>query len=188
MALNRLFGMYTYLSGSIDFSPDKGKGWRDEITPFLENMNVKVLNPLKHVFYGTDTIDTVKRPLMTKMLEEGRYDELREEMKLLVRCDLRCVDLSSFLVVNYDVSRHLCGTIEEMTVANKQVKPVLIVTANGDKKKLPSWLYGRFPSSQVFVSWEELRCYLTAINSDPNYQFTEADKKRWLFFDGPHMG
>jgi hypothetical protein len=177
--------MYTYLSGSIDFSPDKGKFWRDDITPFLENMNIKVLNPLKHVFYGTDIIDTIKRPLMAKMLEEERYEELREEMKMLVRCDLRCVDLSSFIVVNYDVDRHLCGTLEEIIVANKQSKPCLVVAK--DKKKLPSWLYGRFPSSHIFSSWEELKKYLTAINSDPNYQFSDADKKRWLFFDGTWM-
>ena len=183
--MNRLFGMYTYLSGSIDFSPYKGKAWRDELTPFLENMNVKVFNPLKHVFYGTDQIDTVKRPLMAKMLEEGRYEDLREEMKQLVRCDVRCVDLSSFIIINYNVDRHMCVTIEEMTVGNKQVKPCLIVCK--DKKKLPSWLYGRFPSDHMFSSFEELKYYLNLINSDPNYEFSESDKKRWLFFDGKWM-
>jgi len=48
-------------------------------------------------------------------------------------------------------------------------------------------MYGRFPSDHMFESWDELREYLTNIDSNPNYVFTEADKKRWLFFSGDHM-
>ena len=101
--MNRLKGLACYLSGSIDFSEDKGCTWRNAITPFLEKKNVRVFNPLKHTFYGTQDLDDTKRPRMDELLEEGRYEELREEKKDLNHWDLRAVDLSSFLVVNYDI-------------------------------------------------------------------------------------
>jgi hypothetical protein len=107
-------------------------------------------------------------------------------MKDLNHWDLRTVDLSSFLVVNYDTNIFTCGTHEEIFNANRQTKPVLLVFKNG-KRKAPSWLYGRFPSEHFFDGWDELREYLNEIDSNPNYKFTEADLKRWLFFDGPHM-
>lgn len=187
MTINRLFGMAAYLSGSIDSSPDKGKGWRDDMTPFLEDKGIRVFNPLNHhkTFHITEDIDTVKRPYMNELLKNGKFDELREEMRELCHFDLRAIDLASFMIVNYDTSLHLCGTVEEISIGSKQVKPVLIMCKNG-KKKLPSWLYGRLPHEYFFDSWEEIRDYLTRIDSDPNYQFTKVDLKRWLFFAGNH--
>jgi len=186
--MNRLLGQSCYLSGSIDFSPDKGKGWRDEITPFIEGMGVKVYDPLNHHknFNIREDIDEIKRPYMSKLLKEGRYDELQKEMKELVHLDLRSIDLSSFIICNYDTSIHMCGTIEEICIASKQVKPILLMCKNG-KNKLPSWLYGRLNHEYFFESWDSLKHYLNDINSNPDYKFTQADDKRWLFFAGDHM-
>ena len=186
--MNRLSGLGCYLSGPIDFSPDKGKGWRDEITPFLKNRGIRVFNPLNHheTFHIKEDIDTVKRPYMQKLLAEGKFDELQFEMRELVHLDLRTIDLASFMIVNYDTSIHLCGTIEEISIASRQVKPVLLIAKNG-KDKLPSWLYGRLPHEHFFRNIDEVQEYLSKIDKDPNYQFTKVDKKRWLFFEGPHV-
>jgi nucleoside 2-deoxyribosyltransferase len=186
--MNRLKNLGVYLSGPIDFSPDRGKGWRDEITPFLEEKGVRVFNPLNHhkTFHIKEDIDTVKRPYMRKLLSDGKFDELQYEMRELVHYDLRAIDLASFLIVNYDTSIHLCGTVEEISIASKQVKPVLLIAKNG-KDKLPQWLYGRLPHSHFFANTEEVKNYLTQIDSNPDYQFTKVDLKRWTFFEGPHM-
>jgi len=186
--LNRLRNLGCYLSGSVDFSSDHGKGWRDEITPFLEKMGVKVFDPLNHhkTFHIDEDIDTVKRPYMRKLLEENNYDELQKEMKELVHMDLRAIDLASFMLVNYDTSVHLCGTVEEIGICSKQVKPVILVAKNG-KNKLPSWIYGRLSHELFFNNFDEAKDYLTRIDSDPNYQFTKVDLKRWIFFSGKHM-
>jgi hypothetical protein len=184
--MNRLNGLAAYLSGAIDFAEDHGEAWRDLITSQLVPKNVKVYNPLKHSFYGTQDLDTNKRPRMAKLLEEGRFEELREEVKDLNHWDLRAIDLSSFLVVNYDIKTFMCGTHEEIFTANRQNKPVLLMVGQ-HRKQLPKWMFGRFPPEHMFESWHDLLQYLTAIDSDPNYQFTEADNKRWLFLDGSHM-
>jgi hypothetical protein len=184
--MNRLNGLSAYLSGGIDFDPTMGREWRDDMTSFLEPRNVRVFNPLKHIFYGSQEIDTVKRPRMKKMLEDGDFEGLKNEMKSLVHMDLHAVDLASFLICSYNVNIHMCGTIEESTLANKQQKPILIMAKNG-KKKLPSWIYGRMPWQHFFESWDELKEYIKNIDENPDYVFTECDKKRWLFFDGIHM-
>jgi hypothetical protein len=185
--MNRLKDLACYLSGPIDFAENLGCQWRNEITPFIAEKNVRVFDPLKHCFYGTHDLDTVKRPKMEQLQKEGRYDDLREEIKDINHWDLRCVDLSSFLVVNYDINTFTCGTHEEIFKANEQNKPVLLMIGEGNRDRFPKWMYGRFPNDHFFETWDELKDYLTRIDSDPNYEFTKADNKRWLFFDGDHM-
>jgi len=179
--MNRLKGLACYLSGPIDFESDKGEGWRNMITPFLEKMGVKVLNPLHPSFVGADKIPE-KRIRMDNLLKSNQFDELHKEMKELVHMDLRSVDLSSFIICNYDSTVHMCGTYEEIFKCSNQVKPVLLVHKK-PRNELSSWMYGRFVPEYFYASWDELKDYLTAINSNPDYEFTDADKKRWLFFN-----
>jgi hypothetical protein len=188
MAINRLRNLTCYLSGSIDASLDKGRGWRDEITPFLEEKGIRVFNPLNHhkTFHIKEDIDTIKRPYMRKLLEEGKFDELQKETRELVHLDLRAIDLSNFMILSYNTDLHLCGSVEEMSIVSKQVKPCLVVAKNGIKK-LPSWIFGRLPWQHLFNNWEELKDYLNRIDADPNYQFSPQDNKRWTFYEGPWM-
>ena len=37
--------MLFYLAGSIEYSPDLGKGWRAEITPLLQSLGHEVYDP-----------------------------------------------------------------------------------------------------------------------------------------------
>ena len=37
--------MRAYLSGSIEYSPDLGKGWRAQVTPFLRALGHEVYDP-----------------------------------------------------------------------------------------------------------------------------------------------
>ena len=37
--------MLAYLSGSIEYSPDHGKAWRAELTPFLRSLGHDVYDP-----------------------------------------------------------------------------------------------------------------------------------------------
>ena len=179
---NRLNGLAAYLSGPIQSAVDFGRAWREEITPFLESMNVKVFNPLKPIFDGTSYLNEIKRPHIQKLINEERWEELRTEVKDIVKWDLRSVDLCSFVIVNYDISVHMCGSYEELFLANTQNKPVLLVVK--DKKKLPLWIYGRIPTrSHMFEGWDNLKFYLTGVNSDPDFEFDVADKKRWLFLN-----
>ena len=182
--MNRLKDLGCYLSGPIDFADDEGKGWRDKVSEFLEERNVKVYNPLEPMFHGINEAED--RPKMKRLKEEGRMDEFREMMKVFVHADLRAVDLSSFVIINFDTSIFMCGSIEEMFKGNTQQKPILVMAPQGEKN-CSTWLLGRIPSEHIFESWDELFAYLDDINSNPDYEFTKADNKRWLFHAGEHM-
>ena len=47
MVKNRLKGQRVYLAGAMDRVPDRGATWRENITPFLNELNVTVFDPLK---------------------------------------------------------------------------------------------------------------------------------------------
>lgn len=174
--MNRLKNQRVYLAGAMDRVPDRGAGWRAEITPFLKDMGLVVFNPLnKPTEVGKE--DQTTHLLKCKLKEEGKYDELSELMKTIRAIDLRLVDISDFLVVNLDITTHPCGTLEEIFLANRSKKPVLIHIEQG-KRHAPDWLFGTLPHAMFFSSWVEIRDYLTQINSAEQIE----DVGRWRFF------
>lgn len=175
--LNRLNKQRVYLAGAMDRVADRGATWRDNITPFLEDMGVIVFNPItKPTTTGMEDHDS--HVIKTKLKQKERYDELSEMMKVIRRVDLRLVDISDFLVVNLDLETHPCGTYEEIFTANRCKKPILVHIEQG-KAHAPDWLFGTIPHQMIFSLWEDLKNYLRHINIDENIE----SYKRWQFFN-----
>jgi nucleoside 2-deoxyribosyltransferase len=172
----RLKNQRVYLAGAIDRVPDRGAGWREDITPFLQDRGVVVFNPLnKPSEIGAE--DDGTHAAQGKMKQEGRYDELSSLMKVIRSTDLRLVDISDFLVVNLDINTHPCGTLEEIFWANRQKKPIIVHVEQG-KQNAPDWLFGTIPHEMIFSTWEDVKGYLDHINSAE-----EIDTRgRWYFF------
>lgn len=175
--MNRLKNQRVYLAGAMDRVADRGSGWRDNITPFLENMEIVVFNPIKKPSkIGKEDALTHKHKIKLKL--EQNYDDLSSIMKTIRSVDLRLVDISDFLIVNLDLDVHPCGTYEEIFWANRQKKPIIIHMVQG-KQNAPDWLFGTIPHQMIFSSWEEIKEYLHHINS-----YAEINTyKRWSFFD-----
>ena len=173
----RLKNQRVYLAGAMDRVKDRGNGWRDDITPFLQSLGIIVFNPIKKpTTTGQEDEKTHKYKL--KLKEEKNYDELSRLMKVIRSVDLRLVDISDFLIVNLDLDVHPCGTYEEIFWANRQKKPIIVHMVQG-KQKAPDWLFGTIPHQMIFSSWLEIRDYLHCINS---YSKIETFN-RWYFFD-----
>lgn len=174
---NRLNNQRVYLAGAMDRVADRGNGWRDNITPFLEELGVVVFNPIKKpTIIGQE--DEATHKLKIKLKTEHNYDELSELMKVIRGVDLRLVDISDFLIVNLDLDVHPCGTLEEIFWANRQKKPIIVHMVQG-KQSAPDWLFGTIPHQMIFSSWDEVKNYLTYINS-----YSEIETyKRWYFFN-----
>jgi hypothetical protein len=99
-------------------------------------------------------------------------------MKVIRSVDLRLVDISDFLVVNLDLDTHPCGTLEEIFLANREKKPIIIHMVQG-KQNAPDWLFGTIPHEMIFSSWNEIKNYLSHINCSEIIN----DHKRWYFFN-----
>jgi len=175
--MNRLKNQRVYLAGAMDRVPDRGSGWRETITPFLENMGIIVLNPInKPTDIGLEDNNT--HEIKSNLKKEHRYHELSSLMKTIRAVDLRMVDISDFLIVNLDINTHPCGTLEEIFWANRQKKPIIIHMEQG-KDQTPDWLFGTIPHQMIFSDWSDIKEYLNYIDKSDHIE----TYKRWYFFN-----
>lgn len=171
--MNKLKGSRCYLSGAMEVRVDHGVEWRQSLKGVLESVGVLVLDPTNK---PTDIIP--ETPEKWKRLREaGLFDQLREEIRLLRCVDLRMVDIADFLIVNLDNDIRTCGTWEEIFLANRQKKPVIIRMKQGIKQ-CPMWLFGTIPHEMIFDSWKEVTDYLNDVNEG-----WAPHLRRWLLFD-----
>lgn len=177
MIKSKLFGHRVYLAGAMDRVADRGKGWRDRITPALKTLGLSIINPLKKpTEAGIENQETAK--YKSRLKSKRQYDKLSEIMKEIRSVDLRMVDISDFLIVNLDIETHPCGTYEEIFWANRQKKPILIRMVQG-KKETPDWIFGTIPHKFIFDSWADMFYYIDRINTG-----MDSDTlSRWCFLD-----
>lgn len=152
-----------YLSGSMEYSNDFGTSWRKEFVEFCKKNNIKL-----------NIIDPTNKPDGLMKEEAGKYSNLRssENWKELAdyihqirRDDLRCVDLSDFIVAHIDKNTHACGTYDEIFTAEDQHKPILCI-CKGGKKCLPGWLFDVLRIEEIFDTVEDCVNYLVKINDN----------------------
>ena len=93
-----------YLAGPIDFADDGGVGWRDEWIEKLVKVGIKrnhILNPCKKALQGAQfDLDDEHRILSTHRKRKD-WDGMCNMMSQIVSIDLRFVDLSSLILVNF---------------------------------------------------------------------------------------
>ena len=177
----KLTGMRTYLAGAMDRVADGGVGWRNRISPMLKSMGITVLNPCdKPVKVGLEDEGTRSEIEHLKLTKQ--YDKIRNDYGVIRTLDLRCVDISDFIIASIDTDVHACGTYEEIAVANSQKKPVLIWCQQG-KQKGPNWLFFMLPHQHIFGSLDGLLEYLLNVDTGRDIKHY----KRWFFFDQAKM-
>lgn len=176
--MGRLWGTRAYGAGPMDRVSDNGKQWREDIEPFLTSKGISFINPCnKPIDIGLESIENKENRRL--LIEQEQYDQLSKETKLLRTVDLRCVDLADFIICHIDINIHLCGTYEEIFLANRQKKPVIFHIAGG-KKYTPGWLFGTFPHTMFFSTWQEVKQYIDEVD---DLTKVPLHYKRWFFFD-----
>ncbi len=173
----RLNGMSAYLIGAMDRVPDGGVGWRQVVKKRLQGeFGVVVYDPTnKPSDMGKEEVEL--REARKKWFSHEMYQEIAEDVKIIRAVDLRMVDKADFMVVHLDISVHACGSYEEIFLANREKKPILIWVEQG-KQKCPAWLFGVIPHQMIFSSLDDLMGYLMRVDEDE----TIDTYKRWLFF------
>ena len=175
--MNRLAGTRAYLCGAMDRVRDGGEGWRRDIQRELNDLNIHWLDPTrKPIDIGREDAESRRRRRAAK--EAGDWDTVVKEMNPIRRVDLRMVDICDFVIVNLDLDVHATGTYEEVFLANRQKKPILIHVEQG-KNKAPDWLFGVLPSQHIFGTWDELVGYLRHVSHGDELRCYG----RWFFFN-----
>lgn len=151
---NRLKGSSVYLCGPIDGAKDHGKGWRNSITPILEDMGLIVINTFKENGDWSSTVVECRRNNDVEGL--AALSHIRDK-------DLKLVDDADFLVCRIDMNEHPVGSWEEIFLSLGDVKPVLIHVV-GPPMNISPWLYWSVPLEHIFSTQEEMIAYLHGIN------------------------
>lgn len=178
MRYQRLQGMRAYLCGAMEHAADKGVGWRKELGSWLlKNLDVIPIDPANKPIdlVPEDPASMVQR---RSMKTKGQWVKYQKECRLMRCVDLRLVDVADFLIVNIDLTVPACGTWEELFLANRSKKPIIVRMAQG-KAAGSDWLFGTLPHQMIFSTWDEVKIYLTHVHRDIKIKTL----KRWLFFD-----
>jgi len=174
---NRLRGAACYLAGPMTDLHDLGIGWRQAITPELKAMGVVVLDPTnKPIDIGRE--DAEARAEFRAMRDAGDLEGVRQVMKVIRRVDLRCVDLSSFVIVRLDGTPTM-GSYEEIAMSVREQKPTLIwLDGTLTKTNVNPWLLSQVPLEHIFESQQELLGYLHRIDESLEHP---TDRRFMLF-------
>ena len=175
--INRLFLNRGYLCGAMDRVLDGGLGWRQKIQEDLVDLHICWLDPTnKPIDIGIEDLENRKSRKIWK--HSHNYDAVRNDMKIIRGVDLRMIDIADFVIANLDLEVHTCGSYEEIYLANREMKPIIIRVEQG-KEECPDWLYAVIPHQFIFSTWLEVYAYLRHIAHDPVVEHY----KRWYFFD-----
>ncbi len=175
--MNRLKNMRCYLCGAIDRVADDGITWRRNIRRELGDLGVLWLDPTdKPTMTALENSETRRQRHIAK--ENGDYESVTAEMKIVRSIDLRLTDIADILIVDLDMEIHACGTYNEIFLADSQKKPVLIHNVQG-VSSVPDWLFGTLPYQHFFGSWVDLIKYIREVDSGVEVETFD----RWKFFD-----
>lgn len=148
--------MLVYLCGAIEYSPDHGKAWRAEITPFLNAIGHEVYDPALDEEKNL-TSEEMRNFRAWKTADLPRF---QQTIRKIIRYDLDWVERRAQYIIAY-WDQHAgrgAGTQGELTVAHRRGVPIYLVTTM-PVEQVSGWVLGC--ASEVFTSFEQLKSYLT---------------------------
>jgi hypothetical protein len=162
--MNYLKGKTTYLAGSIHHNDeDSGVGWREMITPELEKFGLIVQDPCKKLINNVGEVGDDKL-LLKKLIADENFDEVKRIFFPILKADLRCVDISHFIIVNYRPKIRHIGTIHELVMANIEKKPILVYYPKNELSDFNPWLACLVKSKHIFNDWSKMIAYLKEVD------------------------
>lgn len=167
-----LKGAKTYLAGNLEHSDDDS-GWREAVEAQLSPMGITCLSPIKAAFKNQIVESKEDRERLKLMRQNGEWGRVASYMKEVIKKDLRLIDLSDFVIFNFEFDKPTFGTMHELVIAEQQKKPIFITCR--DLKAVPLWIIGLINKKYFYNSVDEIVAMVKKINSGER----EADSDRW---------
>lgn len=153
-----------YLCGPIKAAHDDGMGWRETITPRLEQLGINVLDPCKKSANGAVGEIGDDKARFRKLVMDEQWKTLKENFWPVVRQDLSSVDKCDFMIVSYDTSIQTIGTVHEMVVAQFEKKVVLLKYDRNQLHDFNPWIATFVKSHHFFAEWDDMFKYLDGVD------------------------
>jgi len=149
--------MLFYLAGSIEYSPDLGKGWRAEITPLLKSLGHEVYDPAE---------DEQKNLTETEVREfrswkSSDLPRFQRTVRKIIAYDLDFIERHCDAVVCYwdRYAGRGAGTQGELTYAHRLGIPVYLICGMPGAE-ISGWLLGC--AMEVFTGFDEFREFMAS--------------------------
>ncbi len=165
-----------YLAGNIE-NCDAPGSWRDTVKSELRQTGIIFFDPLKKPFLDSVNEDQEHIARLTRLRQEGRFDDLARIMRKIRVEDLSLVDRADFLIASISARTASWGTAEEVFWANRMKKPIFLVVAES-KRACPFWIFGTLPCDQIYSGIEEVIAEIRRIDSGEK----KMDLTRWKIF------
>lgn len=166
--LDRAMG---YLSGSIEYSPDHGVGWRRKFISLVDSagLHLDLVDPTDKPG-GVEVHISENQAHQALLQQDGRFRELQQYVHRYRHFDLRFTDYSDFTVVVVNPGIPQWGTANEIYISEQQHKPMFFV-CDGGLGTLPRWLFDVIDdiddqgNTNVYTSIEQVVDELVALDS-----------------------
>ena len=150
--------MLIYLAGSIEYSPDLGKGgWRAEITPLLRSLGHDVYDPAEDETKNLSE-NEVRQFRSWKHSDLPRF---QQTVRKIIAYDLDLIEHRCDALVCY-WDQHAgkgAGTQGELTFAHRLGIPVYLICAV-PVAEISGWLLGC--ASEVFADLDQFREFMSS--------------------------
>jgi hypothetical protein len=147
--------MFFYLAGSIEYSPDLGKGWRAELKPALA--------ALGHTFYDPAE-DEIKNLTETEVREFRSWkttdlNRFRQTIRKIIAYDLDLIEHRCDAILCFwdEFAGRGAGTQGELTFAHRIGVPVYLI-CGVPVQQISGWLLGC--ATEIFASVEEFHTFM----------------------------
>ncbi|HEY6308209.1 MAG TPA: nucleoside 2-deoxyribosyltransferase [Candidatus Angelobacter sp.] len=147
--------MLFYLAGSIEYSPDLGKGWRAEITPLLKSLGHDVYDPAEDEQKNLTDIE-VREFRSWKSSDLPRF---QETVRKIIAYDLDLIEHECDAIICY-WDHHAgrgAGTQGELTFAHRLGIPVYLI-CDIPVEQVSGWLLGC--ATKVFSDFDGFREFM----------------------------
>lgn len=144
--------MTAYLSGAMEYSPDQGRGWRQEVSLLLkERLGHEVFNPNEEI----NQILSDEEELHFREWKENDEEKFKILMNRIIDRDLRhLTEKSDYVICKWDeYAVKGGGTHGEITVAYYHKIPVFLLSEM-PRNRISSWILGC--SENIFFDVESL--------------------------------
>ena len=144
--------MRIYLSGAIEYAPDKGRGWRALLTPFLSSLGHTVYDPAGDVRKNL----TDEEMLHFREWKCTDLERFRAVLRKIIAWDLDWIEHKSDAVVGLwdEYAQRGAGSGAELTLAHRRGIPVYLVLGM-PPSQVSGWILGC--ATEVFSDLNQLR-------------------------------
>ena len=153
--------MFFYLAGSIEYSPDLGKGWRAEIAPALKALGHEVYDPAEDEMKNLTEAEARE----FRAWKQSDLQRFRRTIQKIIAYDLDLIEQSADAIVCY-WDQHAgrgAGTQGELTFAHRMGIPVYLICGM-PVEQISGWLLGC--ATEVFRSFDEFQEFAAKLSSE----------------------